>query len=107
MRERINVPVPRPISSPSLSTSRDSATMTRLLPLTHLPSATTSPSFTGLVKCRLKLVVSRKAVGRKGVGRVERSIVEHLEIDRPVRRACRVVDIFSNKQMSALKGPHL
>jgi len=50
MRERMNVPVPRPISSPVSSTSLASATKTRRRPLIQRPSARTSPATTGLVK---------------------------------------------------------
>ena len=59
MRERMKVPVPRPISSPSASIKRDSATSTRLRPLIQRPSAVTFPALTGLVKWRLNEVVSK------------------------------------------------
>ena len=52
MRERWNVPVPRPISSPSASISRDSATSTRRRPLIQRPSATTRPPRPGEVHGR-------------------------------------------------------
>ena len=91
MRERMKVPVPRPISSPSASISRASATNTRRRPLIQRPSATTWPVADRPGEVQVERGGQQEAVGDQRVGGIERRVVEHLEVDRAVRRAGRVV----------------
>ena len=87
MCERRKVPVPRAHSSPSASTIRASATNTRRLPLIQRPSARASPALQRLGEMEVERGGQQEAVGDEPVGGVESGVVEHLEIERAVRRA--------------------
>ena len=87
MCERMKVPVPRAHSSPSESTIRASATNTRRLPEIQRPSARASPVAHRLGEMEVEGGGQQEAVADQAVGGIESGIVEHLEIERAVRRA--------------------
>ena len=87
MCERRKVPVPRAHSSPSQSTIRASATNTRRLPEIQRPSARASPVAHRLGEVEVEGGGQQEAVADQAVGGIESGVVEHLEIERAMRRA--------------------
>ena len=83
----MKVPVPRPISSPSASTSRNPA------PFRHDPTRSHR-----LGEMQVESRGQQKAVGDEGVGGVKGRIIQHLEIDSAMRRAGRMKAAFINRE---------